>query len=133
ETLGRARTFRGERLAILHNGGGTGVMAVDELRLGGGRCATLTPETCAKLAATLPEGAAACNPLDLGVDASAQRYAQCLATVLGDPGVNAALVRHAPTATTPSEEIAQAVIGVSRELRSARILTSWVGAGAMAQ
>jgi acetyltransferase len=133
ETLGRARTFRGEHLAILHNGGGTGVMAVDELRLGGGRCAQLAPETCAKLAVTLPEGAATCNPLDLGVDASAQRYAQCLATVLADPGVNAALVLHAPTATTPSEEIAQAVIEVSRELRGARILTSWVGAGAMAQ
>src|SRR5690606_20722769 len=100
---------------------------------GGGRCAQLARETCAKLAVTLPEGAATCNPLDLGVDASAQRYAQCLATVLADPGVNAALVLHAPTATTPSEEIAQAVIEVSRELRGARILTSWVGAGAMAQ
>jgi acetyltransferase len=133
ETLGRARTVRGEHLAILHNGGGTGVMAVDELRLGGGRCAQLSPETCAKLAAALPEGAATCNPLDLGVNASAQRYAQCLKTVLADPGVNAVLVVHAPTATTPSEEIAQAVIGVARELSSARILTSWVGAGAMEQ
>jgi acetyltransferase len=133
ETLGRARTVRGEHLAILHNGGGTGVMAVDELRLGGGRCAQLSPETCSKLAAALPEGAAACNPLDLGVNASAQRYAQCLKTVLADPGVNAVLVVHAPTATTPSEEIAQAVIGVARELSSARILTSWVGAGAMEQ
>lgn len=131
ETLGRARTVRGEHLAILHNGGGTGVMAVDELRLGGGRCAQLSPETCSKLAAALPEGAATCNPLDLGVNASAQRYAQCLKTVLADPGVNAVLVVHAPTATTPSEEIAQAVIGVARELSSARILTSWVGAGAM--
>lgn len=133
ETLGRARTFRGEHLAILHNGGGTGVMAVDELRLGGGRCAQLSPETCAKLAASLPEGAATCNPLDLGVNASGQRYAQCLKTVLADPGVNAALVVHAPTATTASEEIAQAVIGVARELSSARILTSWVGARAMEQ
>ena len=133
ETLGRARTVRGEHLAILHNGGGTGVMAVDELRLGGGRCAQLAPETCSKLAAALPEGAATCNPLDLGVNASAQRYAQCLKTVLADPGVNAVLVVHAPTATTPSEEIAQAVIGVARELSSARILTSWVGAGAMEQ
>ena len=131
ETLGRARTVRGEHLAILHNGGGTGVMAVDELRLGGGRCAQLAPETCSTLAAALPEGSATCNPLDLGVNASAQRYAQCLKTVLADPGVNAVLVVHAPTATTPSEEIAQAVIGVARELSSARILTSWVGAGAM--
>ncbi|MCO5105805.1 MAG: GNAT family N-acetyltransferase [Burkholderiaceae bacterium] len=131
ETLGRARTFRGEHLAILHNGGGTGVMAVDELRLGGGRCAQLAPDTCAKLAAALPEGAATCNPLDLGVNASAQRYAQCLKTVLADPGVNAVLVVHAPTATTPSEEIAEAVIGVAREMSSARILASWVGAGAM--
>ena len=133
ETLGRARTFRGERLAILHNGGGTGVMAVDELRLGGGSCAQLTVATCASLATTLPEGAATCNPLDLGVNASAQRYAQCLKTVLADPGVNAVLVLHAPTATTPSDEIAQAVIGVARELSGARILTSWVGAGAMAK
>ena len=131
ETLGRARTLRGEHLAILHNGGGTGVMAVDELRLGGGRCATLSPETCAKLTALLPAGAPAGNPLDLGVNAPGQRYAQCLKAVLADPGVNAVLVLHAPTATTPSEEIAEAVIGVARERTGARILTSWVGAGAM--
>ncbi len=133
ETLGRARTFRGEQLAILHNGGGTGTMAVDELRLGGGRCAGFSPETLGKLASALPEGAEAGNPLDLGVNAPAQRYAQCLRTVLADPGVNAALVVHAPTATTPSAEIAEAVIGVARELSGARILTSWVGAGAMEQ
>ncbi|MCZ7561834.1 MAG: hypothetical protein M5U30_18820 [Burkholderiaceae bacterium] len=99
------------------------MMADDELRPGGGRCAQLLPETCAKLAASLPEGAATRNPLDLGVNAYAQPATpQCLKTVLADPGVNAALVVHAPTATTASEEIAQAVIGVARELSSARIL-----------
>ncbi len=131
ETLGRARTVRGERLAVLHNGGGTGTMAVDELRLGGGRCAQLSVETCATLAAALPDRAPACNPLDLGVNASGERYAQCLRTVLADPAVTAALVVHAPTATTPSDEIARAVIGVAREQAGARILTSWVGAGSM--
>ncbi|MBN9461727.1 MAG: bifunctional acetate--CoA ligase family protein/GNAT family N-acetyltransferase [Burkholderiales bacterium] len=131
ETLGRARSFRGEHLAILHNGGGTGVMALDELQLGGGHCAQLAPETCASLAAALPAGASVGNPLDLGVNASGERYAQCLKTVLADPGVNAVLVLHAPTATTPSEEVAEAVIGVFRERSGARILTSWVGAGAM--
>jgi len=131
ETLGRARSFRGDHLAILHNGGGTGVMAVDELQLGGGHRAQLSPETCAHLAKALPDGAHAGNPLDLGVNASGERYAQCLKTVLADPGVNAVLVLHAPTATTPSEEVAEAVIGVFREQTGARILTSWVGAGAM--
>jgi acetyltransferase len=131
ETLGRARTLRGESLAILHNGGGTGVMALDELRLGGGRCATLSPETCAKLQALLPDRASGCNPVDLGVNAPGQRYAQCLNIVLADAGVNAVLVLHAPTAATPSEEIAEAVIGVAHERSGARILTSWVGAGSM--
>ena len=133
ETLSRARAFRGENLAIIHNGGGAGLMALDELLLGGGQCAPLSEETTRQLAAVLPPSMAAGNPVDVGVNAPGRRYAECLKAVLSDSTVNAALVMHAPTATTRGEEAAQAVIGVARELRAARILTCWVGADAAVQ
>ncbi len=130
ETLSRAKAFRGERLAIIHNGGGAGLMALDELLLGGGACARLGDETTRRLAELLPAASTPGNPVDVGVNAPGRRYADCLKAVLADPQVNAALVMHAPTATTRGEEAAQAVIGVARELRAARILTCWVGADA---
>lgn len=130
ETLSRARAFRGEKLAIVHNGGGAGLMALDELLLGGGQCARFTDETTRRLAEQLPAACSPSNPVDVGVNAPGRRYAECLKAVLADPQVNAALVMHAPTATTRGEEAAQAVIGVARELRAARILTCWVGADA---
>ncbi|NLD68313.1 MAG: bifunctional acetate--CoA ligase family protein/GNAT family N-acetyltransferase [Limnobacter sp.] len=131
ETLGRARSYRGDRLAIVHNGGGTGTMALDELLPGGGRCAEYSSQTREALAAELPGAAGIGNPLDVGVKASGERYARCLRILLADRGIDAVLVLHAPIATTPSEQIAEAVIGVARERPGACILSSWVGAESM--
>jgi len=54
ETLARSKPPRGDRLAIITNGGGIGVMAVDELISQGGRLAELKDETVAALDAVLP-------------------------------------------------------------------------------
>src|SRR5215207_5700706 len=65
ETLGRLKSPPGKRLAILTNGGGIGVLAVDRLAELGGIPAVMTPEICAKLDAVLPPTWSGSNPVDI--------------------------------------------------------------------
>ena len=59
ETLGSDVRVAGDRLAIVSNGGGIGVLATDSLIEQGGRLAELTPETVQRLNAVLPPPGAA--------------------------------------------------------------------------
>ena len=76
-TLARMSPQRGNRLAIVTNGGGAGVLATDRLIEEGGRLATLGPDTIGKLNAVLPATWSHANPVDIIGDADADRYAQC--------------------------------------------------------
>ncbi len=89
ETLALARAPRGERLAILTNGGGVGVMATDALMDAGGTLAPLSAETLARLDAVLPATWSRANPIDIIGDASAERYTAALKAVLGAPEIDA--------------------------------------------
>ena len=86
ETLGRIGAPAGKRLAILTNGGGIGVLAVDRLAELGGIPAPMMPETREKLAAVLPPTWSGTNPVDIVGDADASRYAAALEVLLDDPG-----------------------------------------------
>lgn len=130
ETLARSRRLPGERLAIVTNGGGPGVMAVDELIERGGMLADLQAETLAALDKVLPPTWSHGNPVDIIGDAPSQRYADAVRIVLGDPGVDAVLVMHAPTAIVPSLESAQAVIAAARNAPK-NVLTCWSGGEAV--
>ena len=130
ETLARSRRLPGERLAIVTNGGGPGVMAVDELIERGGTLAELGPGTMAALDKVLPVTWSHGNPVDIIGDAPSQRYADALKIVLADPGVDAVLVMHAPTAIVPSLEPARAVITAARNAPK-NVLTCWSGGEAV--
>jgi acetyltransferase len=128
ETVARAGRIRGDRLAILTNGGGLGVMATDTLVTRGGRLAELAPETRSQLAELLPAGGSGANPVDIVGDAPGERFAAALRILIDDPGADAVLVIHAPTAIASGEEAAAAVAGVAQERRRGpHVLTSWVG------
>jgi acetyltransferase len=73
ETLGRLKPFPGQRLAVLTNGGGVGVLAVDRLIDLGGVMAELSAETSARLDAVLPPTWSKANPVDIVGDADAAR------------------------------------------------------------
>lgn len=130
ETLARSRRLPGERLAIVTNGGGPGVMAVDELIERGGMLAELSAGTLAALDRVLPVTWSHGNPVDIIGDAPSQRYADALKIVLADAGVDAVLVMHAPTAIVPSLEPAQAVIAAARGSPK-NVLTCWSGGEAV--
>ncbi len=123
ETLARARPVRGDRIAVLSTGGGTGLMAVDELKRGGGHLARLAPETLRRLNSVSPKPG---NPLDIGAGAPPRRYAEALRILAEDVGVDAILVMHAPYPLTSSAEAARAVIETTREI-GISVLTCWVG------
>src|SRR5690606_992972 len=82
ETLGSVRPFHGERLALLTNGGGLGVLAVDRLVDLGGTLADLSPETRTTLDAALPATWSKSNPVDIIGDADEQRYEAALTALL---------------------------------------------------
>ena len=131
ETLSHARPFRGERLAILTNGGGAGVLAADALQLAGGSVATLEADTLHALNACLPPNWPHANPVDIIGDAPVARYRQALEVLLAAREVDAVLFMHAPTAVVPADAIAQACLPLMTD--SAKpVLACWLGGGAVA-
>src|SRR5690606_19564820 len=96
ETLARSWRRRGDRLAILTNGGGVGVLATDALMDRGGALATLDPATVGRLDGVLPPTWSRANPVDIIGDAPGARYAAAIAALDADPNVDAVLALNCP-------------------------------------
>ena len=88
ETLARRRPQRGERLAVLTNSGGLGLIAADALETGGARLAPLSAESLKLLTQA---GAPPTNPVDLLADAPVERYAAAVETLLREAQADALL------------------------------------------
>lgn len=128
QTLGAGLTARGDRLAILTNGGGAGVMATDALEARGGRLAQLSPGTIAALNAVAPANWSHGDPTDILGDAKPTLYAKALEALLAEPEADAILVMNCPTAVASSTEAAQAVVEAVVKARSGKpVLTAWLG------
>jgi len=131
ETLGKARRFSGDRLAILTNGGGVGVMATDVLIDKKGRLAELSPETIDRLNQVLPPTWSQNNPVDIIGDAPPDRYGDALKALLDDKAVDALLILNCPTAVASSTEAARTVVNTLKEsgpkAASRGVFTSWLG------
>ncbi|MBN1947038.1 MAG: acetate--CoA ligase family protein [Bradymonadales bacterium] len=126
ETLAWAKPIRGDRLAILTNGGGPGVVAADSIVLEGGKLATLSPATMDQLDEMLPRTWSRGNPVDIIGDTPGEYYGKVLDLLLQDDGVDAALVMHAPVSLISPTSAAGSVIEVAS--RTAKtVLTSWIG------
>jgi acetyltransferase len=117
---------RGNRLAVITNGGGPGVMAADRCADLGIPLAQLSEETLGKLNAFLPATWSHGNPLDIIGDADPARYSQTLKTVLEDDGVDGALAVLTPQAMSDPVEAAKAVIELARA-SDKPIVTCWMG------
>ncbi len=116
----------GNRLAIVTNGGGPGVMATDCAADLGLVMATLSETTIEKLNQQLPSTWSHGNPVDIIGDAQADRYRYAVQACLEDPDVDGVLTILTPQAMTKPLEVAKAVIELSN-LYSKPLLTSWMG------
>lgn len=132
ETLGRSRPVRGDRLAIITNGGGPGVLATDALIGKNGRLANLSAQAMEMLDKILPQTWSRGNPVDIIGDAPAERYIAAMEVLLQEPEVDATLFIHAPTAIVPSAEIAAAVAPVAKAAPR-NVLACWLGGESVAQ
>ncbi|MDR3518696.1 MAG: bifunctional acetate--CoA ligase family protein/GNAT family N-acetyltransferase [Azospirillaceae bacterium] len=129
ETLAMGLPINGDRLAILTNGGGIGILATDTLTTLGGHLARLQPETVTALDQILPAAWSHANPVGILADAKGKRYADSLTTLLDDRANDAVLVLNCPSAVGDSADAAQAVIATLKG-RKHPVLTSWLGEGA---
>jgi acetyltransferase len=132
ETLALTRDQIGDRLAIVSNGGGAGVLATDTLAAAGGRLAELAPETISQLSQVLPPTWSHGNPVDIIGDAPGTRYANAIKTLVADHGIDALLVLNCPTALADPDTAAQAVIDTlaalsPATLRGRNVFTAWLG------
>lgn len=132
ETLARTRPARGDRLTILTNGGGPGVLATDALIGKKGRLAALSPEALQQLDAFLPSTWSHANPVDIIGDAPGERYVRAMEILLREPESDALLFIHAPTAIVPSAEIASAVVPLAKQA-SRNVFACWLGGDSVAQ
>lgn len=116
----------GDRLAIVTNGGGPGVMATDRAADFDIPMAELAPETMAKLDAVLPSTWSHGNPVDVIGDADPARYATAVETCLADPKVDAVLVILTPQAMTAPTAVADSIIEKGRNKKKP-LLACWMG------
>lgn len=126
ETLASGLRPHNDRLIILTNGGGLGVMAADALEAQGGRLGDLSAATTAGLDAILPKTWSRANPVDIIGDANGERYTAAL-NVLSTEECDGLLVINCPTGVADSADAAQAVIGLKRRLPDLPLLACWAG------
>ena len=100
---------RGNRLAIITNAGGPGIMATDAAIRFGLTLAPISDETKEQIRGALPPSASLRNPVDVIGDARAERYRAVLRTVLADSSVDMGMVILTPQSMTDIEDIARVV------------------------
>ncbi len=138
EILSPPPHLSGERLTILTNGGGAGVLAADSLADESGVLAELSPATKETLNGVLPPTWSKGNPVDIIGDAGPDRYTNALQAIFEDETTDAILVMNCPTALASSEEAAGVVIAATakrnEEHRAPKpVLTNWLGDGSAAR
>lgn len=116
----------GDRIAVITNAGGPGILATDAIERSGLQLARLENETIQMLTSYLPDAASAANPVDVLGDAMADRYEFALDIVSKDPNVDGILVILTPQAMTNIKGTAEAVANLSDSI-DRPVLTSFMG------
>ncbi|SFB74077.1 acetyltransferase [Halobiforma haloterrestris] len=99
----------GDRVAVVTNAGGPGVLATDAVAASGLTLAEFGADTERKLERALPDAASAANPVDVLGDADVDRFVDALETVLAAPSVDAAIVVTTPHPLVSRADLARAV------------------------
>lgn len=118
--------LKGNRVAIVTNAGGPGILATDALERAGMRLARFEADHIRAMEEFLPDAASAANPVDVLGDARADRYRFALEQVTADPNVDAVLVILTPQAMTEIPETAQMICDLAAR-SPIPILTSFMG------
>ena len=101
---------QGNRVAIITNSGGPGIMATDAICENGMQMAPITEETKAKLRSFLPAAASVKNPIDMIASAPIEHYTQTLETVIADENVDMIMVIYLPFLGLKDIDVAKALM-----------------------
>ncbi|KKB83704.1 acetyltransferase [Devosia limi DSM 17137] len=129
EITARFKPLERGRVAIVTNGGGAGVLAVDHLVERGCELAELDPQTIAALDGVLPPNWSGANPVDIIGDAPPARYLEAIRLVAADPNVDVLLVMNCPTALASPTAAAKAMAGLIKNglIAGKPVLATWLG------
>ena len=131
EVLAKQPRPQGDRLTIITNAGGPGVLATDALITSGGQLAGISEETMTALNEILPPHWSHNNPIDILGDADAERYQQVLDIAANDENSDGLLVILTPqamTAPTQTAQLLKKMYGQSDTgVRRKPVLASWMG------
>lgn len=126
ELLANRHRVSGNRLVIVTNGGGPGIIATDRTLDLGIEMAQLTQASLEKLEAIMPQNWSHGNPVDLLGDADPKRYQGAVEICLHDPNVDGVLVLLTPLAMTHPEEVAKQLVGMTIPDNKI-VFTCWMG------
>lgn len=129
EITARFKPLEQGRVAIVTNGGGAGVLAVDHLIDRGCSLAELSPQTLAALDKVLPANWSRANPVDIIGDAPPERYLAAMELVADDPGVDVVLAMNCPTALASPTAAAGRLAEVVQNglIKGKPVLATWLG------
>lgn len=106
---------KGDRVAIITNSGGPGIMATDAVSEYGMKMAQLSDATKDKLRSFLPAAASVKNPVDMIASAPIEHYKQTLETVIADENVDMIVVIYLPFLGLKDIDVAQAIMQIKAE------------------
>jgi len=103
---------KGDRVAIITNSGGPGIMATDAICEAGMQMAQISEETKAKLRSFLPAAASVKNPVDMIASAPIEHYKQTLETVIADENVDMIITIYLPFLGLKDIDVAKALMEI---------------------
>ncbi|MBT8038956.1 MAG: bifunctional acetate--CoA ligase family protein/GNAT family N-acetyltransferase [Gammaproteobacteria bacterium] len=125
-TLSSGVRTSGNRLAVVTNAGGPGVMAADHCTDVGLTLADIGQDTIEKLNGVLPESWSHNNPVDVLGDAGPDRYEEAVKACLSSANVDAVLVILTPQAQTAPSDVAEKLCALRKNTRKP-VLACWMG------
>lgn len=117
----------GDKIAIVTNSGGPGILTTDQVEKAGLHMARFTAETSKQLRAFLPPEASIYNPVDVLGDAGAERYLFALEKVLLDPQVDGVITLLCPTALTEPLDAARSVLEIRQKIPRKPLMAVFMG------
>jgi acetyltransferase len=123
---------KGDRLLILTNAGGPGILAADTASLLGIPLAEIPESLRGKILPKLPATASLANPVDVIGDARADRYRDVLSAIGGESSIDMVLVLLTPQAMTEPEETARATVSASAGM-GIPVFASFLGEASVAE
>ncbi len=120
---------KGNRVGIVTNAGGLGILCADTCEANGLSVSVLSEDTVAKLRGFLPPAASVANPVDMIASASGEDYERAIRTVGDDEGIDAIIVIYIPPQATRAGEVARGIVGAIRGIEGRiPVLTTFMSA-----